>query len=141
VASSRRCVGTCVITPESTKLHGQRDDRYRFADWQREYPQLTENSFRIALDHLGTYVKRHASIMTESAESRLAQTLLQLANDDGEVQPSGIAVDITNEQLSSLADTSPFTASRILSKWAHEGNLSRQRRRVTLLDPDALMAV
>jgi len=106
----------------------------------KAYPQLTENSFRLALHYLATYMKRHANLVTGTAESRLAQTLLQLSTEAGEVLPSGIVIDITNEQLSSLSDISFFTASRILSKWEHEHKISKQRGRVTLLAPEALIA-
>jgi CRP/FNR family transcriptional regulator, nitrogen oxide reductase regulator len=105
----------------------------------KAYPQLAENGFRMALHYLGTYMKRHASIVTKSAESRLAQTLLQLATEAGEVRPSGVAIDITNEQLGSLSDISSFTASRLLSKWERDGKLWKQRGRVTLLAPESLM--
>jgi len=50
-----------------------------------------------------------------------------------------VEIDITNEQLSSLSDISPFTASRLLSKWERDGKLSKQRGRVTLLAPESLM--
>ena len=105
----------------------------------KTYPQLTENGFRLALNYLGHFFKRHASVMTKSAESRLAHALLQLATDAGEVRQSGVAIDITNEQLGSLSDISPFTASRLLSKWERDGMLSKQRGRVTLLAPESLM--
>jgi CRP-like cAMP-binding protein len=105
----------------------------------KAYPQLTENGFRLALHYLGAYMERHASIVTKSAESRLAHTLVQLATAAGEVQRSGVAIDITNEQLGSLSDISPFTASRLLSKWKRDGKLSKQRGRVTLLAPESLM--
>ena len=105
----------------------------------KAYQQLTENGFRMALHYLGTYMKRHASIVTKSAESRLAQTLLQLATEAGEVRPSGVAIDITNEQLGSLSDISSFTASRLLSKWERDGKLWKERGRVTLLAPESLM--
>jgi CRP-like cAMP-binding protein len=105
----------------------------------KAYQQLTENGFRMALHYLGAYMKRHASIVTQSAESRLAQTLLQLATAAGEVRPSGVAIDITNEQLGSLSDISSFTASRLLSKWERDGKLCKQRGRVTLLAPESLM--
>lgn len=107
----------------------------------KAYPQLTENGFRLALHYLEQYMKRHSNIVTESAESRLAQRLLQLATTAGVVQPSGIAIDITNEQLSSLSDISLFTASRLLSRWEDERKLSKQRGRVTLLAPEALEAI
>jgi CRP-like cAMP-binding protein len=105
----------------------------------RAYPLLTENGFRLALRYLGGYMNRHTSILSKRAELRLAERLRRLASKAGEVRPSGIVVDITNEQLSSLSDISLFTTSRLLSKWEQEGKISKQRGRVTLLAPEALM--
>lgn len=116
-------------------------DRANIRRLAKNHTVLTENGFRVALHHLQAYMKRHTSIVTDSAESRLAQTLLQVASDAGEVQPSGITVDITNEHLSSLADIGLFTASRILSDWAHDGKISKQRGQVTVLDPESLVAL
>ena len=107
----------------------------------KAYPQLTENGLRLALHYLRRYMKRHVNIVTKSAESRLAHSLLQLATETGVVQSPGIAIDITNEQLSSLSDISPFTASRLLSRWEHEHWLTKQRGRVTLLAPEDLEAL
>ena len=104
----------------------------------KAYPQLTENGFRLAMQYVGAYMKRHANLITKGRGARLAQVLLQLASDAGEVQPSGIVVDITNEHLSSLSDVSSFTASRFLSRWQREGALIKQRGRVTLLAPESL---
>ena len=105
-----------------------------------EHPQIMENSFRVALYHLGAYMKRHVNLVTKSAESRLANQLIQLATSAGEVQNSGIKIDITNEQLSSLSDIGYFTTSRILSKWEHDGMLSKERGCLTLLAPESLMS-
>jgi len=105
-----------------------------------EHPPIMENAFRLALHHLGAYMKRHVNIVTKSAESRLAIRLIQLATSTGEVGESGIRIDITNEQLSSLSDVGNFTTSRILSKWEQQGMLSKQRGGVTILDPDSLVA-
>lgn len=104
----------------------------------KAYPQLTENGFRLAMHYVDVYMKRHANLLTKGRAARLAQTLLQLGTDAGEVQPTGIVIDITNEQLSSLADVSSFTASRLLSRWQREGTLVKQRGRVTLLSPESL---
>jgi CRP-like cAMP-binding protein len=105
------------------------------------YPRLTENGFRMALHYLGMYMKRHANVIGKRAESRLAQALLDLATQAGEVHESGVAIDITNEQISSLSDISSFTASRLLSKWERKGVLYKERGRVTLLSPESLMMV
>ena len=107
----------------------------------KAYPQLSEHGLRLALHYLRRYMKRHVNIVTKSAESRLALRLLHLATEAGVVQPSGIAIDITNEQLSSLSDISPFTASRLLSRWEHEHWLTKQRGQVILLAPEDLEAV
>jgi CRP-like cAMP-binding protein len=103
-------------------------------------PQLAENGFRVALKYLAAYMKRHASIVTKSAESRLSNKLVELARDAGVVSPSGISIDITNEQLSSFSDISLFTASRLLSRWEQEGRLHKHRGKVTLLDPQSFVA-
>ena len=105
-----------------------------------KHSPIMENGFRLALYHLATYMKRHTNFVTKSAASRLANQLIQLATSAGEVGSSGINVDITNEQLSSLSDVGYFTTSRILSKWEHDGMLSKKRGRITLLAPESLMA-
>jgi CRP/FNR family transcriptional regulator, nitrogen oxide reductase regulator len=105
----------------------------------KAYPLLTENGLRLALYYLSVYMNRHAGIMTKTAESRLAEVLLRLATSAGEVHPAGVEIDITNEQLSSLSDISPFTASRLLSKWERDGKVSKGRGRVTLRSPESLM--
>ena len=107
----------------------------------KAYPLLTENGLRLALHYLGVYMKRHIGVVSKSAESRLAEALLHLATQSGEVHSSGVEIDITNEQLSSLSDVSPFTASRLLSRWERDGKLSKRRGRVTLLAPESLMIV
>jgi CRP-like cAMP-binding protein len=99
-----------------------------------------ENGFRLALYHLAAYMKRHVNFVSKSAASRIANQLIHLATSAGEVGNSGIYVDITNKQLSSLSDVGCITASRILSKWEHDGMLSKKHGRITLLAPESLMA-
>jgi CRP-like cAMP-binding protein len=102
------------------------------------HPQLSENGFRLALHYLRLHIDRHVNILSKSAETRLAEVLHRLASQVGDVRPSGVGIDITNENLSSLADISPFTASRLLSKWERDGTLSKQRGRITLHVPESL---
>jgi CRP/FNR family transcriptional regulator, nitrogen oxide reductase regulator len=105
----------------------------------KAYPQIRENGLRLALHHLKIYMDRLVNIVTKNPESRLADVLGRLATQAGEVQPSGVRIDITNEHLSSLCDISPFTASRLLAKWERDGRLSKQRGRVTLHAPESLI--
>ena len=105
----------------------------------KSFPELTEHGLRLGLHYLQVFIDRHASIVNKNAEARLAQTLLQLATQVGELQPSGVIIEITNEQLSSLSDISSFTASRVLSKWERKGAVCKERGRVTVVAPEALM--
>jgi CRP-like cAMP-binding protein len=93
----------------------------------------------IALGYLQGYVKRHIGLVTKTAEERLAETLLILAEKSREVHPGGIEIRATNEDLGALAVVSPFTASRVLRKWVRAGILSKGRGQVLLHSPEALM--
>lgn len=138
-----------LVDPPTYLINAMAVTDCEFLVWDRDairrlvksYPKIRENGLRLALEYLRRYMKRHVNIVTKSAESRLAQRLLQLASEAGVVEPPGIAIDITNEQLSSLSDISPFTASRLLSRWEQENWLTKQRGRVTLLAPEDLEAL
>jgi CRP/FNR family transcriptional regulator, nitrogen oxide reductase regulator len=103
------------------------------------YPVLGENALKIALSHLRKYVERHIGLVTKTAEARLSETLLTLADQSGQIRHDGIEIHATNDQLGGLADTSPFTASRVLGNWVRAGILSKRRGRVLLHAPEALM--
>jgi CRP/FNR family transcriptional regulator len=114
-------------------------DRQTIRKIVTDHPPIMENAFRLALYHLSAYMKRHVNVVTKSAESRLASRLIQLATSSGEVGESGVRIDITNEQLSSLSDIGSFTTSRILSKWEQAGMLFKKRGQLTILDPESLI--
>jgi CRP-like cAMP-binding protein len=114
-------------------------DRTRIRSFVSLYPQLGENSLRISLDYLRTYIDRHVALATETAAQRLARTLLRLGKQFGEIHPDGVEIRTTNDELSALADTSRFTASRALSEWVRAGTISKGRGRIVLHAPEALM--
>jgi CRP/FNR family transcriptional regulator, nitrogen oxide reductase regulator len=103
------------------------------------HPLLKENGFRIAIGYLRNYVKRHIALVTETAEGRMAETLLRLGTQSGKVHPDGIEIRVTNDQVGALADISPFTVSHVLSNWVRAGVVSKRRGRVVLRAPEALM--
>jgi CRP-like cAMP-binding protein len=51
-----------------------------------------------------------------------------------------VELDITNEQLSSLADVGVFTASRLLSEWERRGAIVKQRGKIRIHEPEKLLA-
>jgi CRP/FNR family transcriptional regulator, nitrogen oxide reductase regulator len=105
----------------------------------KAYPQLAENALRIVLHYLKGYANRHVGLLTKTSQQRLAGTLLNLGHRTGRVHPQGVEIEATNEELSALADISPFTTSRLLSGWERQGTVSKTRGRVLLHTPEALV--
>ena len=128
--------GSAETVADSEMFVWERDAIRRFT---AANPQIVENSFRIVFEHLGVIVDRHAGLISQTAEQRLADSLLRLGSRSGNVHSEGVDVSITNEQLGNLANTSPFTASRMLRKWKRMGAVSKRRGRVIIHTPEALL--
>jgi CRP-like cAMP-binding protein len=78
-------------------------------------------------------------LATTSPEARVARSLQHLADKIGKVRSSGVEIEVKNEELSSLSDVSRFTTSRVLAGWVRSGKVSKQRGKVILHAPDALI--
>jgi CRP/FNR family transcriptional regulator, nitrogen oxide reductase regulator len=102
------------------------------------YPQLMENALRITMNYLSAYADRHARMVTETAEQRLAHTLISLGRRAGHVHPTGVELDITNEQLGGLADVGLFTATRFISAWERKVAVAKQRGKIIIRAPEKL---
>jgi len=103
------------------------------------YPQLAENALIVVQRYVLAYVERQVSFSEQNAGQRLAGLLLDLGNRTGRVSPQGVEIDATNEQLSGLAEMTPFTASRWLSKWQREGAVSKKRGKIVIHAPETLL--
>jgi CRP-like cAMP-binding protein len=106
----------------------------------KSYPQLVENALRTVLRYLALYAKRHMRLVSNTAQERLACALSSVGSRTGHAVPSGVEVDIKNEDLASLADVSFFTASRILKGWDRDGVVEKTRGKVVILSPEKLLA-
>jgi len=113
-------------------------ERSRIRTLATAHPQLAENALRIVMHYLQGYMERHASLLRNKPDQRLAVTLLDLGHRTGHVLPHGIEIDTTNEHLGGLADISPFTTSKILSGWSRKGVISKTRKKVLIRVPEAL---
>lgn len=103
------------------------------------YPQLAENALIVIQRYVLAYVERQVTFSDQTAGQRLAGMLLDLGHRTGRVSPHGIEIDATNEQLSGLADMTPFTASRWLSKWQRQGAVSKKRGKIVIRAPETLL--
>ena len=115
--------------------------------WKREtvqrlaqtYPRISENTIRIALHFVLRLLERHADLLSSTAEQRLAQAVTRLGLRSGHPTTTGVEVGIKNEHLASLADISPFTASRLLQKWERQGALKKSRGKLLIRCPEKLL--
>lgn len=99
---------------------------------------LAENAIRIVLHYLTESSDRLVGVVSETAEHRLARILLRLANETGQVHSDGVEFAMTNEHLASLADVSPFTASRQLKQWERKGAIQKTRGKILIHSPESL---
>lgn len=105
----------------------------------KTYPQLSQNALLVALTYVATLTERHIGLLSGTAEQRLARTLTRLGSRSGTPTPTGIEIAIKNEHLASLADVSPYTASRLLNAWERDGALHKSRGKVSIACPEKLL--
>jgi CRP/FNR family transcriptional regulator, nitrogen oxide reductase regulator len=118
-----------------------------FLVWDRDtirslavkYPRLLENALFMGSDYLAWYLADHVALVCDTARERLAQVLIQLAGVIGQKGPGGVEFDVTNEELASAANITPFTASRLLSEWQSNRAIVKRRGKVLLRSPERLL--
>jgi CRP-like cAMP-binding protein len=102
------------------------------------YPRLLENALLTASDYLAWHLTSHIGLACHTARQRVAQVLVTLARTIGQRVPGGVALQITNEDLANAANVTPFTASRLMSKWQSHRALVTRRGKVLLRSPERL---
>jgi len=102
------------------------------------FPRLLDNALSIASDYLTWYVATHLGLVCHTARQRLAHVLISRASGIGQKCPGGVHLDITNEQLANAANTTVFTASRLVSEWQRRGAVVKSRGKIILRFPRCL---
>ena|SRR5438045_6138126 len=103
------------------------------------YPQLTCNALAVVLHYFSLLAERHSGILGSTARGRVAKALLELGKRAGAAKTTGIDIRITNDQLASMADVSPFTVSRLLSGWSRKGTVQKSRKNLQIIAPEELL--
>jgi len=96
---------------------------------------LLENEFLVAVDYLSWYVATHTSLISETARERLVHVLLGYAPSIGQKIDGGIELDVTNEELANAANITPYTVSRLMSKWEKTGAIRKRYGKILLRSP------
>ena len=104
-------------------------------------PKLLDNALSIAVtEHIAWLIGATVSLSSDDAQSRVAEYLISLACGIGVGGPEGIVIPIGNEDVAAGANVTPFTVSRLFSKWQRDGVLRKGRGKVTLRRPELLVA-
>jgi CRP/FNR family transcriptional regulator, nitrogen oxide reductase regulator len=106
----------------------------------KAYPPLSENALRTLLRYIALFAERHIALVTKPAQERLAFALTSLGSRAGHMVPSGVEINVKNEDLASLADVSRFTTSRFMQEWERKGVLEKSRGKVLIRSPEKLLA-
>lgn len=102
------------------------------------FPKLRENVCSVANGYLSLLADLLMSRISETAQQRLARIIAESAQTIGRSAPNGIELDLTNEQLSEMADVSRFTSSRFVSEWQRRGILKKTRGKLIVQSPEQL---
>ncbi|WP_299687118.1 Crp/Fnr family transcriptional regulator [uncultured Tateyamaria sp.] len=108
-----------------------------------DYEGFATETYKTVGDRMGEIHNRVMEMATQQVEQRVANALLRLINQSGRKVLDGIEIDfpITRQDLSELTATTLHTASRLLSAWEKQGLVRSKRKRVTVLDPHALVVI
>ncbi len=136
LAADMDYIGTAEAIERGEVLVWTRDVIQRFAV---EHPQIAGNVLHVALRYAALFVERHERLLSRTAEQRLAHALMRVGSGSGVPSGPGVHIQIKNEQLASLADVSPFTASRLLKGWERNGAVTKARGAVQILCPEKLL--
>jgi len=105
---------------------------------------LMERHSRIAINmvaivgrRLGELQDRVRELATQRAERRIANTLLRLARQAGQVTTAGqeIGFPLRRKDIADISGTTLYTASRILTQWGRNGWVISGSQHLTLCAP------
>jgi CRP/FNR family transcriptional regulator, nitrogen oxide reductase regulator len=116
-------------------------DKKTIRHFVARYPRLLDNALSITAHYIGWLISAHVGLACHSAQLRLAQTLVNLASSaPGAASGGGRGVElaVTNEELAHAASVTPFTVSRLMSRWQRSGFLTKGRGKVLLRSPEGL---
>ncbi len=113
-------------------------DRSKIRALACRFPQLLENTLLIATHYFRWYVAAHAALVSQTARERLAHVVFGLAESIGEKVSGFIEIDVTNEELASSANITPYTTSRMISSWERDGVIRKKRGKIVIRSPERL---
>lgn len=110
--------------------------------WQnimQAYPSLLASAQCTMAARLNEADERLLEAHGLRVEQRLARSLLRLMQQIGQAHAAGtsLSIPVTRQDLSGLANTTLYTASRVISSWDQKGLIEAGRKQITIPDLEA----
>lgn len=107
------------------------------------YPRIAINLVQTVGARLREVQERLREVATQRVEQRIAHALLRLAS---RVSARGdrhaeIAFPLTRQDVADMCGATLYTASRVLTAWERAGYISTHRKRLNVLDVDAIRRI
>lgn len=100
----------------------------------QRHSAIAINMVAILGKRIGETQERLRELATQSADRRIARTLLRLVEQAGEPTEAGtrIGFPLRRKDIADIAGTTLHTASRILANWERRGLLSSRKRQLVI---------
>jgi len=107
------------------------------------YPTVGMQVLDILAARLETAHDTIHQLSSQSAEKRIAFTLLNLAGKLGEPHEVGLLIQtpLSRDELAEMTATTPETASRVISQFQRDGWIATGRQWIALTNPQALKEI
>ncbi len=140
------CAHAVSRSPAPASLQASQDsvvlawDGKPFISLLRRYPRMVENFAAVIVQHNRETLAHLEETLIDSCERRLARAM-QRGFDAAPRDGRGLEFHLTEQQMAEYLGTSPYTISRILSRWRREGVVDVHRGRVRVVTPEALCSL
>ncbi len=106
----------------------------------QRHSRIALNMIAIVGRRLGEAQERLRELATQSADRRIARTLLRLLNQAGCPTDVGVRIEfpLRRKDIADIAGTTLHTVSRILVGWERRGLLISRNRHLVILSPDGI---
>ncbi|CAN7588365.1 Crp/Fnr family transcriptional regulator [Rhizobium sp. LjRoot258] len=133
--------GTAIAAAESLVLGWPTEMWSRFVE---QNPRLAVTAMQTIGQRLEEAHTRIREMSTEEVERRVAHAVLRLSKQAGKpTSDAGIRIDfpISRQDIAEMTGTTLHTVSRILSAWESKGIVEGGRQKLTVRDPQRLLAL
>lgn len=108
-----------------------------------QYPRIALNSLRIMSGQIRNFQNSVRDLSTKRVETRIARTVLHLANQSGRKVDGGILIDLplTRQDLAEMTGTTLYTVSRVLTGWEKQNIVHSERQQIIIIYPHGLVSI